>query len=66
MINIREEIEHFVEENFQVEFESDEFPISKFDLIDILTEKFQELNEQLKKEQLVESLKNRFHTYRLN
>jgi len=66
MIDIRKEIEILVNENFQIEFDTEEFPMSKYELIDLLTEKFQQLNEQLKREQLLETFKNRYQTYRLN
>ncbi len=65
-MNIRNEIKQFVDDVFELQWDTDEIPFTRHEFINILTEKFQELNEKTQKEQLLESMKNKFNTFKLN
>ncbi len=66
MINIRDEIKQFVDDIFELQWGTEEIPFTRHEFINILTEKFQELNEKTHKEQLLEAMKNKFKTFKLN
>jgi hypothetical protein len=66
MINIREEIKQIVEDNLDFQWDSEEMPLTKAEFINLLTEKFQELQEKVQREQLIETTKNKFYSFKLN
>jgi len=66
MINFRDEIKQFVDDVFELNWDSEEIPFSKVEFINILTDKFQEIHEKALKEQLMETIRNKFNTYKYN
>jgi hypothetical protein len=66
MINFRDEIKQFVDDVFELNWDSEEIPFTKVEFINILTDKFQEIHEKALKEQLMETIRNKFNTYKYN